>query len=146
MVETFTALILAHVVADFLGQPDAMIRRKAEPLVLLLHIVIVGLLSLAALGGAWQIAVAVAGAHLVIDAIKTWALPAQWRDSLPAFLVDQAAHIATLIAAALWIPDAVASGLWADRAPDLRSPVILLIGAIVSIWGGGYAVGLLMKP
>jgi hypothetical protein len=146
MLDTFLALLLAHVVADFLGQPDAMIRRKAEPAVLLLHIVIVGVLSLAALGDAWQLALAVAAAHLVIDAVKTWALPGPWRDSLPAFLMDQAAHLATLIAAAFWMPDAVASGLWAVHAPDLRSPVILLIGAIVSIWGGGYAVGLLMKP
>jgi len=91
-------------------------------------------------------ALAVAAAHLVIDAVKTRALPAPWRDSLPAFLMDQAAHLATLIAAALWMPDAVASGLWANHTPDLRSPLILLTGAIVSIWGGGYAVGLLMKP
>lgn len=146
LIDVFVALLLAHVIADFLAQPDVMVRRKAEPLILLLHIAIVFALSALALGGAWQLALAVAAAHLVIDAIKVWALPDNWRDSLPAFLLDQAAHVATIAAAAILVPDAIATGLWADRIPQLQTPAILTIGAITSIWGGGYAVGLLMKP
>lgn len=146
MLDVFIALLLAHVVADFLAQPDVMIRRKTEPAILLLHIAIVFVLTWTALGGDWRLALAVAGAHLVIDALKVWTLPATWRDSLPAFMGDQAAHLATLIAAAALVPDAVSTGIWADHLAQARAPAILASGAIVSIWGGGYAVGLLMRP
>ncbi len=146
MIDVFIALLLAHVVADFLAQPDAMIRRKTEPAILLLHIAVVCVLSWIALGGNWELALWVAAAHLVIDAIKTWALPENWRDSLPAFMGDQIAHFATLAAAAFLMPDAVSTGIWADHIADLHSPAILISGAIVSVWAGGYAVGLLMKP
>lgn len=146
MIDVLIALALAHVVADFLLQPDWMVRRKSEPGILVLHVAIVLALSLLTLGGAWQLALGIAAAHLVIDAIKVWALPVAWRDSLPAFLLDQAAHAATLGAGAVLMPEAVASGLWADKTGMLQTPAILTIGAIVSVWGGGYAVGLLMKP
>lgn len=146
MLDVFIALLLAHVVADFLAQPDAMVRRKSEPATLLLHIGIVFVLSVAALGGDWQLALGIAAAHLVIDAIKVWALPEPWRDSLPAFIGDQIAHLATLAAAAVLVPDVVSSGLWVDHIDQLRGPAILASGATVSIWGGGYAVGLLMRP
>lgn len=146
MLDVFVALLLAHVVADFLGQPDAMIRRKSEPAMLLAHIAIVFALAWVSLGGNWQLALALASAHLVIDGIKVWGLPAHWRDSLPAFLGDQAAHLATLVAAAILVPNALATGVWADHIDQIRTPAILASGAIVSIWGGGYAVGLLMKP
>ena len=146
MIDVFIALLLAHVVADFIAQPDAMIRRKTEPAIFVLHILVVFCLSWGALGGAWQLSLMVAAAHLIIDAIKTWALPDTWRDSLPAFLGDQAAHILTLAAAAILMPETMQTGYWADYVADLRSPVILVSGAIVSIWAGGFAVGLLMKP
>jgi hypothetical protein len=146
MVDVFVALLLAHVVADFLAQPDALIARKNEPAFFGLHIAVVFALTCAVLGGDWQLALAVTGAHLIIDAIKIWGLPEGWRDSLPAFLGDQSAHLATLAVAAVLVPDALATGLWADHLPMLRSSAILASGAIISIWGGGYAVGLLMKP
>ncbi len=146
MLDVFIALLLAHLIADFLAQPDVMIRRKAEPLFLALHIAIVFALTFVALGGHWQLALAVAAAHQVIDALKVWGLPNRWRDSLPAFMIDQTAHLATLVAAAILVPDAITQGLWADHIAPIRTPVILFCGAITSIWAGGFAVGLLMKP
>jgi hypothetical protein len=127
MIDVFIALLLAHVVADFIAQPDAMIRRKTEPAIFVLHIMVVFGLSWGALGGAWQLASMIAAAHLMIDAIKTWALPDTWRDSLPAFLGDQAAHILTLAAAAILMPETMQTGYWADYVADLRSPVILCL-------------------
>ena len=146
MLEVFVALLLAHVIADFLGQPDIMFRRKAEPAFLLLHVGIVFVLSVIALGGAWQLALGIAAAHLVIDAIKTWGLPAEWRDRLPAFLLDQCAHIGSLVVGAALMPDAMTNSIWAPYIGHLLAPAILASGAIVSIWGGGFAVGLLMQP
>lgn len=146
MFDTVIALLFAHVIADFLLQPGVMVRRKREIPIFLAHIAIVAALSLAALGGSWQLVLAVAAAHLVIDAIKTWGLPTAWRDTLPAFLADQAAHVATLLAAALLVPDALGSGLWAPYADALRAPIILLTGAVLTVMAGGFAVGLLMQP
>lgn len=146
MIAVFVALLVAHVVADFLGQPDVVYRRKSEPVFLLLHVTIVFALSVLALGGAWNLALGVATAHLLIDAIKMWALPAAWRDSLPAFLLDQIAHGSTLLAGAILMPDAVATGIWSPYIHHLLGPAILVSGAVISIWGGGFAVGLLMQP
>lgn len=146
MAQTFAALLLAHVLADFLLQPDWMIRRKREPGVLLLHVGVVGGLSLAFLGGAWPVALAVAMAHLAIDAIKVWALPQHIRDSAGAFCADQIAHLATLVAAALWVPAAAQSGLWAPWLDLLTLPALALSGLIVTVIAGGYAVGLLIAP
>lgn len=146
MFDVFVALLLAHVVADFLLQPGVMVRRKGEIPVFLGHIAIVAGLSLAALGGSWQLALAVAGAHLVIDAIKVWVLPARWRDTLPAFLGDQAAHLATLVVAAVLLPEAMRAGLWAPNLDLLRAPAILISGAVLTVMAGGFAVGLLMRP
>ena len=146
MIEVFVALLLAHVIADFLAQTDAMVRRKSEPLMFALHIAIVFALTCGALGGHWELALGIGAAHLVIDAVKVWGLPAAWRDSLPAFLLDQAAHVITLCVGSFLVPDALSTGVWDGYTMHLLSPAILSIGAIVSIWGGGYAVGLLMKP
>lgn len=146
MFDVFVALLLAHVIADFLLQPGVMVRRKREIPFFLAHIAIVATLTLAALGGSWQLALALGGAHLAIDAIKVWALPARWRDSLPAFLGDQAAHLATLVAAAALVPEAMATGLWAPHLDLLRAPAILTSGAVLTVMAGGFAVGLLMRP
>ncbi|MEM8957522.1 MAG: DUF3307 domain-containing protein [Pseudomonadota bacterium] len=146
MAQTFAALLLAHVIADFLLQPDWMVRRKREPAVLLAHIGVVGGLSLACLGGAWPVALGVAAAHLVIDAVKVWALPPRLRDTAGAFCTDQIAHLATLIVAALWVPGAAQSGLWAPWLDLLTIPAIALSGLILTVTAGGFAVGLLIAP
>lgn len=141
--QSFAALLLAHVLADFTLQTNWMVQNKQKPMVLLLHIAVVFVLSTVLLGGIWQVALVVALAHLVIDAIKTWALPAQIRSSLTAFLTDQGAHMITLICAAVWWPGAISQGIWADYAPIALPPVILLAGFITSVTAGGYVVGML---
>ena len=52
MTETFIALLLGHVLGDYVLQSAGMVARKRRVTVLLLHVAIVGLASLAALGGA----------------------------------------------------------------------------------------------
>ena len=108
MISSFLTLLLAHLFADFLFQTNAMVRRKTEIPVFALHILIVFALTLLALGGSWPAALAAAAAHLVIDAVKTWGIPKSHRTQLPAFLIDQATHVVSLIAIVLWWPDAFA--------------------------------------
>lgn len=142
MTETFAALLLAHVVADFLLQTSGMIATKRRPATLLLHGVIVLVTAQAALGrvDAWE-PLALAAAHIAIDIVKTFALP----ERLWSFMADQAAHLATLIAVAALAPGLYASGLWAGAA-WLPGTMALLAGLILAAPAGGYAVAMLVRP
>lgn len=140
MIETFVALLSAHVLADFVLQPGWMASAKRRPGPLLLHGAIVLITAQAATG---QIArpeiLALALAHVVIDAIK-----ARLPGHAGPFLLDQAAHLATLVLCAAAAPDLMAAGLW-HAFPYLPALMILLSGAIVATRTGQFAVELLMK-
>ena len=140
MFETFAALLLAHALADFVLQTKAMVDRKGQASVLALHGAVVLVTAVIALG-AWHPALLwLALLHLLIDLAKT-----RVRHGLAAFLVDQAAHLLTIAALALWLPDLWAQGLWAgvSQAPGL---MLLVAGALMANRAGGFAVGLLMAP
>ncbi|MCP3972212.1 MAG: DUF3307 domain-containing protein [Rhodobacteraceae bacterium] len=158
MTETFAALLLAHVLADFVFQTGWIATRKQarDPVVLALHGAIV--LSLAIVGtGNWHWGLAVlAAAHLAIDLGKSFARAHR----LWPFLADQAAHLLTIgLAAALlpglWVGGAWATGgwptgwwpepLWPEPAwaPGLMAA---LAGLLIAARAGGFAVGLLMQP
>lgn len=151
MLQTAAALVLAHCLADFILQPDAMVRRKAEAKVLLTHAGIVALVSWAALGlaPAPGLVLLVAASHLVIDGLKI-------RFGGPGFApfaLDQAAHFAVIGVAAALFPGAYAAGLWTPLAespigawmPRLPQAMALGAGLIATVWAGGYAVRTLMS-
>ncbi|MCV6594586.1 MAG: DUF3307 domain-containing protein [Silicimonas sp.] len=142
MLETFAALLFAHVLADFVLQTGGMVARKRAPLVLLLHAVLVLVTAQAALGriDAWEV-LALAAAHLAIDMVKTYALPPR----LWAFLADQATHLVTLLVLAALAPDLFAGGIWAEARwlPDVMA---LAAGLIIATLAGGHAVALLVGP
>ena len=142
MIETFTALLLAHLIADFVAQTTWMVRHKTNPGVLALHGLHVFALTAAALGGALTLALIITLVHLAIDLVKLRLLP----PTLAAFLTDQAAHIATLAVVAYWVPNAFAQGLWPPMPPGVLTGAILLCGLILATLAGGPAVGLLMAP
>lgn len=144
---TATALALAHVLADFHLQPDAWIVAKARPATLLKHGAVVLVLSLAALGTLHWAVFALAAVHVAIDAVKA-NLPCK---GLAPFLADQAAHAATIAAAALLFPALWAGGLWASILPPPHAETLLIlaigvVGFVVTTQAGGFAVGLLMSP
>jgi hypothetical protein len=154
VLETAVALVLAHLVADFLLQTDAMVRDKQRFPVLLGHVGIVTAASWVALGFAPLplLLLLVAGTHLVFDFAKLrWAAARRARGREPgfaAFATDQAAHLAVIaVAAGLW-PGAWDAGLWGNpdvlaRVPSLaRLPeaMALAAGLIATVWTGGYAV------
>jgi hypothetical protein len=159
MTQTFAALLFAHVLADFVLQPTAMVRGKGRPGWLALHGLVVLATAWAATGATVASVVplvALALAHVGIDLVKA-SLPdgaagATEEDtpdparSAPAgaFLADQAAHLATLFAAAALAPGLWAGGLW--QGIDWLAPVMALAaGAIAATRAGGFAVGLLMR-
>ena len=146
MTTGFATLLLAHVLADFVFQTKGMVDTKRYAGVFTLHIAIVFGLSFVALGGAVHVAAAVAGAHMLIDGVKTYVLPESWRGTFTAFMLDQLAHLASLAAAVVIWPEAVASGLWAPWLDLLVGPAVILSGLILTVIAGGYAVGLITAP
>jgi hypothetical protein len=161
MIETFIALLFAHALADFVFQTNWMAANKRNPVALIAHIAVVLLTAIAAVGTLHPALFALAGAHLVLDAGKAW-LP--WRGLAP-FLLDQALHVATIIAVTLWVPDLWMMGQWGTipapeeagwvsslwpgdpAAPPILPAILLaLTGFIVTVRAGGYAIGIYMEP
>ncbi len=141
MIETFAALLFAHVLADYVLQPGWMVARKRDPGILLAHVAVVLALSMAAVGRVDAPEVLVLGAaHLVIDAVKTWAV----RDTLATHLADQAAHVASIAAVAFWAPGLWASGVWAGAPAILLDLMVLVGGFMVATRAGAFAIARLM--
>lgn len=148
MTETFTALLVAHVLADFLFQPGWMVARKREPLTFVSHGVVVLILSQAATG---QVAApALLGltlAHMAVDAAKL-----RFGRGIGGFLADQAAHLATIAATALLAPGLWATGFWATGIPagagftatGALGAAVVAAGFLLATRAGSFAVGLLM--
>lgn len=170
MPETLIALLFAHTLADFVFQTNWMVTNKRNPLVLGLHAAIVYATAVAATGSVHPAILALALLHIGIDVGKL-VLTTFWKTpgGLGHFLIDQALHLATLIAITLWLPDLWSNGLWApgaivtgedggilgtglwsDETPlpisHLPAIMVLLTGLILSTRAGGFAVGLLMEP
>ena len=170
MTETFAALIFAHVLADFLFQTNGMVRTKQSPITLGLHGLTVYATAVAATGSVHPALLALALVHIAIDVGKL-ILSRAWTAShgLAPFLIDQALHIASLIALALYLPDLWTQGLWSPGAittgedggilgtgfwssetplpvSHLPTLMVLLTGLVLATRAGGFAVGLLMAP
>ncbi len=170
MTETFIALLLAHSLADFVFQTNWMVANKRNPLALGLHLAVVYAMAVATTGSLHLALLVLALAHIAIDVGKL-VLTSVWKTSggLAPFLIDQALHLATLIALALWLPDLWAQGLWApgaivtgddsgilgtglwsEEAPlpisQLPTLMVVVTGFILATRAGGFAVGLLMQP
>lgn len=159
MTETFIALLFAHALADFVLQTNWMAENKRNPVALAAHVGVVLVTALAVLGQVHPALLALAGAHLVIDAGKAW-LP--WRN-LATFTLDQMLHLGTLIAVALWVPDLWAIGAWGMPTPPddswtgslwpgesaattLPAMLLVLTGLIMTTRAGGFVIGLYMEP
>lgn len=144
MTETLAALLLAHALADFALQTRWMATAKAarHPGALALHGVAVAVTAALCLGAISPAALAVVAAltmaHLAIDLGKTLARP-----GLPAFLIDQGAHLASLVAVTALAPDLWSTGAWAGQ-PWLAPAMALAAGAIVAVRAGQFAVAQLM--
>ena len=146
MIETFTALLFAHVLADFAFQTKAMATGKDRLGPLLAHTAVVFGLSYAALGGAHWPALFIAALHMQIDYAKA-RLGSD--GNLGHFLLDQGAHLMAILAAGLLWTDAYATGLWGQmpgltaQAPEAMA---LIAGLLLATRAGQFAVGKLMAP
>ncbi len=170
MTETFIALLFAHTLADFVFQTNWMVANKRNPLALGLHAIIVYATAVAATGSVHPVLLALALIHIGIDVGKL-VLASVWTTSkgFGPFMIDQALHLVSLLALALWLPNLWTLGLWAPGvlvtgddsgilgtglwSEEAALPVsllpalmVLVTGMILATRAGGYAVGLLMEP
>lgn len=149
MTETFSALLFAHVLADFVFQTNHMVAHKRWAGVLGLHTVIVFITAAVALGRwdavslGWLAGLALL--HGATDAAKAW-IPAP---RLAAFFVDQAIHIAALAALAAYVPGLWGGGVWGTLLPGqfwLPTAYALAAGFVLVTRAGGFAVDALLAP
>lgn len=137
----FVKLLLAHLIGDFLLQPNSWVAHKEQhthrSIYLYFHILLHGILAWAATHD-FGIALLVAVTHGLIDLIK---LKSQ-RESTKRmwFLIDQFLHIAVLAAITLYYTE-TEIGWMTDRmwivltaVILLTTPTSLLIKNIISIW------------
>lgn len=113
----FLQLYLAHLVADFLLQPDWIARRKTEVLPLSAHTVIHLACAAATvnLGLSFRVAcviLAVAVFHALLDYAKARLSAEGWL----AFAANQAAHLMVVALAAVWV-----AASWAGMREAVRS-------------------------
>lgn len=142
MLETIVALIFAHAMADFTLQTNWINANKARPHVMALHGIIVWITAHLALGQVFAPALALLTlAHILIDAAKTYSKI----NNLPAFLLDQGAHLVTILAVGFCAPGLWQTGLWSAH-PVLLPLMALAAGLILCLTAGQYAIGLLMRP
>ena len=146
MVQTIAALLLAHVLADFVLQTGSMVKRKREARNLLLHFLIVIATAFIAIGridilDIWQPIMLLAIIHIAIDMVKIFALP----KTLSAFLADQAAHLLTIATIAWFWPDIYAGGIWSSFAGS-SGIMMYIAGLLIATIAGGHAIALLLDP
>ena len=144
MIETFIALLLAHVLADFVFQSNwiAMGKQARHPGALAAHLAWVfgmawlafGTLDATALG----ILAALTLVHILIDIAKSF-----FPVSLTSFLADQAAHLVTLAVVAHAAPDMWSAGLW-GTVVWLPAAMGIAAGFILATRAGGFAMMMLM--
>lgn len=106
MLETAVALLLGHMLGDFILQTEAMVAGKNRAALLLGHIAVVLLATWAALGfplTPWPLLL-IGLSHFAADLLKQWHIARCRAHPRPAgfgpFAVDQAAHLAAIWLAA----------------------------------------------
>jgi hypothetical protein len=134
------ALFAAHLLGDFVFQPDWMVAEKRNPPVLLAHALIHGCLALA-LFGQWSrlpVAVLVAASHGAIDFLKSRHAQPRQRD----FWIDQAGHVLVLVALAAWFGSSGAITHWsAVWGQGYRRLLIFACGGILCVRTSAVAIG-----
>ena len=141
MLDTLLALTAAHLIADFPLQSDWMLARKKNPLVLALHIAVLIGVTILLLGSVPPLLLAIlAATHLVMDAIKVYAL----KDTLFCFVIDQLVHLAVILGLVAAFPDTFAHGFWVTFPVDWlkagQVAAVLVAGTILSLHTGAIII------
>jgi hypothetical protein len=139
MEKLLAVMVAAHMIGDFLLQPDWMAERKRRTGYLLLHTLIHAALVYVALQkwDCWQAPALVFVIHTLTDAIKKRA-----PDTAETFVMDQAAHAVGLLAIAWFLR--THTGM-SDFAGTGYRAIVALGGFVATVQGAGFLVGKFMK-
>lgn len=155
MLATFIALYAAHILADFVLQPDRLMQIKRTPLGMAVHLGIV-LLTIIFIAGTLHpwVLLLIGATHLAFDIWKQ--LHPKGHTFVP-FIVDQGGHLLIVLLAAALFPRLVEDGFWGagPGASALASLSlngghylsILLLGGgfVLAVRAGGFAVASLFS-
>lgn len=140
------ALVLAHLLADFVFQSDNDVANKKRIGVHLKHVAIVSGLSYLLAGDwrAWTMPALIGLTHYGSDLLKVKSN----RNGLGVFVADQAAHLLVLVGITWLSPkyypvQSFWVGLW---GMDFAKALELLAGIILTVNVGGVVVGISVKP
>lgn len=142
---TFIPLLAAHVLSDFVLQSDADVAQKHKSGVLFKHVLVVTAASYLLLGivGAWLPALVVFASHLAIDYAKIRV----GKDHLPAFTLDQLAHLAVLAVLAATLRSEPGDSLWMRLFGEAYIDVlVVVVGIILVVSVGAIVVGKAVDP
>jgi len=150
MLETALLMLTAHLLGDFVFQPDALIARKTSAAGMLGHVAIIGVLTALCLtpthGLGWCAVLIVTLTHLIMDMVKVHLLG----DRLWAFLADQAVHLAVIAAVAVLWPGLAQQSLLESLPGNVQANVYaglaLVCGLTVGIPVGGVVIRKLVEP
>lgn len=147
-VSLLARLILAHMLADFVFQTRSMVTDRFEnkwrSKWLYIHGLIAGSLAYALSGvyGYVGLFIVYTLAHILIDGIKS-----TQKDDLRWFVLDQAAHLVTIIV--LWLAIIGPTSLLRDFSLASFSGIdvwILLVAYTIAIWPSGILIGKFTEP
>ncbi|MBK1876715.1 DUF3307 domain-containing protein [Pelagicoccus mobilis] len=131
----FVPLLAAHLLSDFAFQTDVMARQKGRPKTLFLHLVITGLCAYLLLGdfSQWKIPLLLVASHGLIDLLKIRLSP-KLIPELPAFLADQAAHLAVIftLSAIGWSRVGIFQPWWLDHNPATYLQTLVFLSALIA--------------
>jgi hypothetical protein len=144
-------LLTAHFLGDFILQSDADASRKGRAIILFKHAFIVAATGyiLCGIWGLWQIPLILFLTHSLTDYIKATLK----KESAYSFVLDQAVHLAILIAIAILIARTKilsvneSSTFWVELlGKGFLKYSILASGLIVAVKTGGILIELAVKP
>ena len=143
LLEPFLALFIAHLIGDFVLQTEQMALKKGRVLGwLMLHALELGLITwlLCWTFKAWPVVVVVFLTHLVFDWVKPRLKghPLQW------YVVDQLAHVFTLLLCSIWMARVLPSMPLSNLLPS--SVQVLLAAYLTILRPLTIGMGLFLKP
>lgn len=154
MDRTLLILLTAHLLGDFILQNGWMVRRKRHLGVLALHVLVVTAVTAALLGSLPPFVLGtIFLTHFAMDGLKVRTMSGpRWRP-IAAFTLDQAVHLAVLVAIAATAPELADEGLWmrllANHPEGMRAFLIGLtfVSAVtLAVPVGGHVIGMLTAP
>lgn len=144
MLETAMLMLTAHLLGDFVFQPDRLIAAKRTATGMAIHGLILGALTALCLTPmnpiAWCAVAIIVATHVARDLIKIHWLG----DHLWSFVADQLFHMAVIAALAIAWPDLASQSLLSQLTGDVQAHVYaglaILCGFILGVPAGGVLI------